>query len=160
MEPNPYDSPSQTNETSRRSYRFVITALACIALIALGYFWISSITGRKWINAAVTFTALVATAPWMFHHSHIRDAASASISIFVGALGAILATILYFQMFNFDWFRNAFNDKGTGPFGLLIFFGMGFIIGWLITCRFLFIISFPTENFLKSRKKNTPQNAG
>lgn len=159
MKSNPYESHSQTVGEKRPKLRVVITTLATIALVVLGYIWIVGITEPSWIKAAFSFISLVTVLPWIFHNSHARDAASASISIFVGACSAILATILYFQLFNVDWFRETFNDKGTGPFGLLTFFGVGFTLGWFFSCRVLIMMSFPTEDFLRSSNKKIPQDA-
>lgn len=42
-----------------------------------------------------------------------------------------LFAVGYFTMFRFDWFERIFNDKGTGPFGLIMSVALGFAAGGL-----------------------------
>ena len=91
----------------------------------------------------VAFTGLVAGSVWLFYHGYARPvAAAATLGLMAAAAlvgdtwrervvaavaalclvaGGVAGFYAYIALFRFRWFEAAFNHKGSGPAGLLLF---------------------------------------
>lgn len=81
--------------------------------------------------AAAGITTCVVTIPLASRRSW-RERAELSAILFCGLIGLVAGVTCYFSLFWLAWFAWVFNDKGTGPLGLIVFaLGGATAAGWL-----------------------------
>jgi hypothetical protein len=127
-------SPDPALERPVHIVRYVVAGIATLAFLYFGYAFVRGMLDRTWW-AAVGFAAIsLAAVPWASTSSRPRDCLVGSLMMPVCVAGATLGAIVYFSMFQFGWFERIFNDKGSGPFGLIVFvvagFGLGGLLAW------------------------------
>jgi hypothetical protein len=159
MAKNPYHSPafaSQSDELSLDSdlrdvpqtrpshWRYVIAALATFAFLSLGYMFLLSMRGRQWIEASAYLAGALSAIPWALYESRARDCCAGSIAVAVGSLCAVASQVLYFAMFDLEWFNGVFNDKGAGEIGMLLFGSVAFLGSGYLCWRLLGLIGLRT----------------
>lgn len=114
-------------------------------------------------GVAVSFAGVVAGTAWLFYHGYPRLAATAAVLSFMAAAACggqswreraalalavpswvadgVAGFFIYLAAFSFRWFDALFNDKGSGPLGLLLFV-CGFAVagrlaaGWVLERAF------------------------
>ena len=145
----PYQSPSQIpvldsqadptvtkNDRPATFAERIVSITSVIAFFALGYFAITLFLNGKVIFSLLTGSMSLMCIPLVERRYSLRHRLACSL-IMPFAMGGVACFVsLYFAMFRFAWFQDIFNDKGSGPFGLMmaVVFGLmvGGLFGWLI----------------------------
>lgn len=105
----------------RRAGRWAISGIVTLAFLGFGYLGIRGFLNRQWLIAFTCVPASWMCIPWVDHNSSIRERSVMSIAAAFAFGGLVGSVALYFLMFRFAWFEALFNDKGTGPGGLVLF---------------------------------------
>ena len=136
-----------TNDTVARTptIRKILAGTAVASFLGLGLLFLQSMKTRDWAMAILTVVGGLSVIPWASYQASARDCWTGTLSLAVGSLGAIGAVVIYLTLFYFDWFREIFNDKGSGPIGMFLFAALGFGVGGYATLRLLIRLSLPTK---------------
>ena len=132
-----------TSGTINRGFgRLALNALIVGVFGALLYFGIHLFLDRQWTVSYFPIVLALMLIPFADHSSALRERVGLSL-IMPFALGRLaLFVILYFQMFHFHWFEAVFNDKGSGPLGLIVSAILGIAIGGYIGFRIVRRVGF------------------
>ena len=107
--------------------RLVFVA-AWLAVLAAS---LSMAAHQRYVWAAAGTAACVVTIPLSSRRSW-RERAALSAILLCGLIGLAAGVTGYFSLFRLAWFDSVFNDKGTGPLGLIVFaLGGATAAGWL-----------------------------
>ena len=147
---NPYKAPSHipvldsravdpTVTKNDRPISFaerIVSTVAVIAFFAFGYFAIRLFLNGDVILSLLTATMSLMCIPMVEHTYSLRQRLACSSIMPFAMAGAACFVLLYFWMFRFVWFENIFNDKGSGPLGLMLAVVSGLMVGglfgWLV----------------------------
>ena len=120
------EAPSQDSPVAL-GLRLVFVA-AWLAVLAAS---LSMAADRRYVWAAAGTTACVITIPLAGRRSW-RERSALSAILLCGLIGLAAGVTCYFSLFWLPWFDSFFNDKGTGPLGLIVFaLGGATAAGWL-----------------------------
>ncbi len=125
--------------------RVTMAVLATCAFLWFGYVFLNAMINREWLRAIASVTIALAAIPWASHETDARNCLCASIAMSFGAIFAVAAVLLYFKMFDFEWFERIFNDKRMGPLGMFLSVGVGFAFGGYATWRLLALTPLPSN---------------
>ncbi len=125
--------------------RIILAGTAVASFFGLGCLFLQSMKTRDWAMAILTVVGGLSVIPWASYQASARDCWTGTLSLTVGSLGAIGAVVIYLTLFYFDWFREIFNHKGSGPIGMFLFAALGFGVGGYATLRLLIRLSLPTR---------------
>jgi hypothetical protein len=156
MSDNPYKSDTKLDQTEHpRDFNLPVTSsrqmakasttrkllglAACTVFLYFGYWFIREMADWHWRHAAACVTCSLTALPWTSCRAKLQDCLVATLVIVFGTAGGIANAVGYFRMFECEWFRAIFNDKGAGPLGLFLSVAVGFalgaFIGWLLVSR-------------------------
>ena len=163
---NPYEPPGQIRaepasdeaalDRPVRIVRKFLAGIATLVFLYFGYAFVCGMMDRTWWSA-VGFAAIsLAAVPWSSTSAQLRDCLAGSLMMPVCVAGATLAAIGYFSMFQFDWFERIFNDKGSGPFGLIVSVVAGFGLGGLVAWWLLALLRVALQQ-IQSSASNTSE---
>ena len=152
---NPYHASAEFQETTdpvepvqkppltfrQRAGRLTVSTVVIIAFTGLGYAAIRLFLARYWLMSGVTMSVSLMCIPLADHSTSVRERIIVSLIMPFAVAGLAGFVVLYFQMFHFAWFESIFNDKGSGPFGLIVSaisgLAAGGFAGWWILGRFV-----------------------
>jgi len=142
---NPYDAPadlpkSPPDAVGNRPLTLrqkALSAVVVAAFFAFGFLAFYLLANRQLILALVAGSASLGCIPLLDHDSSLRDRFAMSLIAPFAVAGLVSFVPLYFQMFRFRWFHDAFNNDGLGPMGLIVFATVGFATGGFIGWRII-----------------------
>ena len=109
--------------------QLLVVTLAIGFFLLFGYLFVVSMWAKQWFVAIALLACSLGSIPWVVAESEIQDRLAATVAIVLATVTAALAQLVYFSLFNVQWFERIFNDKGMGEFGMLAFGLIGFCIG-------------------------------
>lgn len=112
-------------------------AVVVLAFFALGCIAIQRFLNREWMIALLAASASLMCIPWVDQTSQARERLAVSLVMPFAMAGLACTVLLYFQMFSFAWFEAIFNDKGSGPIGLMVSAITGLAAGGCMGWRLL-----------------------
>lgn len=115
--------------------RLALNAVIVCVFCSLLYLGIRLFLDRQWTVSFLPVALALMLIPFADHSSTVRERVGASLVMPFALGGLALFVVLYFQMFYFRWFEAIFNDKGLGPFGLIVSAFLGIALGGYVGYR-------------------------
>lgn len=128
--------PPASRTFRQKLIRHASSTVVVGAFFAIGYFAIRQWLEGQWLVAIFGAVVSLMCIPLVDHSSSIRKRLIASCLMPLPMVGLATFIFIYFQLFRIPWFERLFNDKGSGPVGLILFalpgFGAGCYLSWFI----------------------------
>lgn len=124
----------------QRLTRHALSTVVVVAFLAIGYIAIRQLFDGHLFVAFMAGSASLMCIPLVDHTSDFRQRLFASCLMPFAMAGLALFVMLYFKLFRIAWFERLFNDKGSGPVGMIFFALTGMVAGGYIGWRILTIL--------------------
>lgn len=166
---NPYAAPTGIDESTDVTVtttpgvpltmrQRALSAVVVVAFLTLGYVALRQFLSHRWMLSFVAASASLMCIPLVDHTHSFRERCLASFVMPFAMGGLAFFVSLYFMMFQFAWFEAIFNDKGSGPLGLIVTALVGLVAGGIVGWRIVKCvkIGYPADTINSSSIEPTP----